>query len=268
MNLDYSWIADLQNALQSNNIFSATITGAKSFALAMLMFQTLKTFINSTSNNYEAPVIGNMMQVIGIGLVVVSSDWIITLVDNLFAGVSVYGNQQGIPQLDYAKSYLQNLDDQGAMLTGIDKVAFYFSIIKNYLSAVIIQFVYMILQVIDFAITSMYLLQRLFMVKLFIFIFPIALALSTTPGYNDMLPRWVKIYIGLFILGIAYNGVMAFSFVVYDTIAPNFTPTIGIDATSSIDEIALGQIGALLVTFAIKISLMGFVTKEVRSYFS
>lgn len=266
--MDYSWINELQNALKSTNIFSATITGAKSFALAMLLFTVLKTFVTTTSASYEAPAIGNIMAVIGTGLVIVSSDWIILLIDGAFAGVNIYGNQQNIPELTVAKDYLQHLDDMGSSLSGIDKVAYYFAIIKAYFSAIVIQVIYLFLRLIDFAITSMYLLQRLFLVQLFLFIFPLALAMSTTPGYQDMLPRWVKIYIGLFILGIAYNGVLSFSFIVYDTIAPKLQATTGVDALMSIDVIAYGQLGALLVTFAVKISLMGFVTKEIRSYFS
>ncbi len=266
--LDYAWINDLQNALNSNRIFNASVTGAKSFAMAILLFRVLKTFINSTSNDYESPKIGNMMQVIGVGLVLVSSDWIVNLIEQLFSGVNTNVSSMSF-NINPVKDYLQALDDAGDTETGLDKIAYYMAVIKAYSAAVVILIIYLILLIFDFAVTCMYLLQRLFLLQLFKFIFPFALALSTAPGYDDLLPRWAKIYMGLFILGIAYTGVLQFSQIVYSTIAPKTQSfTGGINALTSIDSIVVGQLGAIAVMFAVKISLMSFATREIRNFFS
>lgn len=122
---------------------------------------------------------------------------------------------------------------------------------------------------IDVAITSLYLLQRLFLIQLFKFIFPLALAFATLDKMSDMFWRWIKIYIGLFVLGIAYIAIIKFSVVIYNTIASQTDVTLeSVAITTEYSKLFMSELGAIIVAFAVKIGLMSFVTREVRSYFN
>lgn len=115
----------------------------------------------------------------------------------------------------------------------------------------------------------MYLLQRLFLIQLFKFIFPLVIAFSTLDKMSDMFYRWIKIYIGLFVLGIAYIAIVKFSVIIYDTLADKVSiKPIDVLLTTEISKIFVAELGALLIAFAVKIGLMGFVTKEIRSFFN
>jgi hypothetical protein len=126
----------------------------------------------------------------------------------------------------------------------------------------------------DFAVTAVYLLQRLFLLQLFKFLFPFAIALSTTKGFEDMLPRWVKIYIGLFVLGIAYMAIYNFCGIVYYVVNPLLTEKFQVkydpdtDTLPTIENVFGASCATILLIFMLKLGLMSSVTKEVRGFFN
>lgn len=265
--VDYAWINDVQRALNTSTLFSATVTGAKALAMALLMFKVLGAFITA-ADDYEAPKIGSMLQVIGYGLIIVGSDWVVNSIESMFAGVDINVSKMNtFNDASPVKAYLTALDELGSSESGLDKLVYYFSVLKSYFVALGIYFFSSVLYLIDFAVTCMYLLQRLFLIQLFKFIFPFAIALSTTKGFEDMLARWIKTYIGLFVLGIAYIGILKFSVVVHSTIQSKI-PVTAIDIYTGMNALIMMELGALLIMFMVKFSLMAMVTQEVRKFFS
>lgn len=267
--IDYSWVSSVQNAINNNSIFAYTITGAKSLAMAFLLFKIMGHFLQ-TAENEERPPIGGLINIIGFGLIIVGSDFIVNSIEHLFSGIEVdVAQMNNHNTMSPASRQLELIHEVAESMGALEKIAFYFGVMPNYIGAIMLYFVASILHLVDVAITSMYLLQRVFLIQLFKFIFPLAIAFSTLDKMSDMLYRWIKIYIGLFVLGIAYIAIIKFSVIVYDTLANKIDVGVAqIVLTTEFSKVFLAELGALLVAFAVKIGLMGFVTKEVRSYFN
>lgn len=267
--IDYSWVSSVQNAINNNAIFAYTITGAKSLAMAFLLFKIMGHFLQ-TGENDEKPPIGGLINIIGFGLIIVGSDFIVNSIEQLFSGIEVdVAQMNNNNTMSPASRQLELINEVAENMGSMEKIAFYFSVMPNYLGAIILFLAASFLHLVDVAITSMYLLQRVFLIQLFKFIFPFAIAFSTLDKMSDMLYRWIKIYIGLFVLGIAYIAIIKFSVIIYDTLA-NMVD-VGAEQvvlTTEFSKVFLAELGALLVAFAVKIGLMGFVTKEVRGYFN
>lgn len=267
--LDYSWVSSVESALNANSIFSYTITGAKALAMAFLLFRVISQFL-TTGENDDKPKIGGIITIIGYGLIIVGSDWIVTTIEGIFSSVNVdVANMNSQNTMSPASRQMQLINETAETLGSMEKVAFYFSVMGTYIACIFTFILAVILQVVDIAITSIYLLQRLFLIQLFKFVFPFAVAFSTLKETQDMFFRWIKIFIGLFVLGIAYIAIIKFSVIIYNTIANQVDVGFNEITTSfAISKVFLAECGALIVAFAVKIGLMSFVTREVRGYFS
>ena len=82
--IDYNWILDVQKNINASSLFGAGIVGAKSLAMAFLLFKIMGHFL-STAENSEKPPIGGLINIIGFGLIIVGSDFIITTIESLFS---------------------------------------------------------------------------------------------------------------------------------------------------------------------------------------
>lgn len=266
--MDYSWLTELNQVISQTKIFSFTIIGAKSLAAALLMFKVIGNFLQ-TGENSEAPKIGGIMNVIGYGLLIIGSDWVVNAIETMFASVDVSVASQHPLRDDSLKKYLLELDKIADQYSGLDYIGFYLSLIPLYLTTGLMTFTKQILTVLDMAVVGMYLIQRIFLIQLFKVIFPFAVALSTTKGFEDMFSRWVKIYIGLFVLGIGYTGIMKFSEIIYSFVQSKVNLQMSdIGFETDIGLIFANTVGALLLSFLVKLGLFAMVTKEIRGYFS
>lgn len=267
--IDYSWIGSIQNALNTSPIFSYTIIGAKSLAMAFLLFKIMGHFL-STAENSEKPPIGGLINIIGFGLIIVGSDFIVNMIETLFSGIEVdVKNLGSFNTMSPATRQLELINETAESMNAIEKTAFYMAVMPSYIGAFLLVIVSLFFHLIDVAITSLYLLQRLFLIQLFKFIFPLALAFATLDKMSDMFWRWIKIYIGLFVLGIAYIAIIKFSVIIYNTIASKTDVNLATVAiTTEYSKLFMTELGALIVAFSVKIGLMSFVTREVRNYFN
>ena len=266
--IDYSFIDQIANTINSNPVFTTVITGAKAMALSLLLLKILNTYMTTLEEHDGVPKMGSILQLVGFGFFIVGSDWIINLIEQLFSGFK-FSIDSDIANHTYeeAKKYYMDIQKPPG---GKGSLNWYISIIPNSIMAGIIVIISIILNLLDFAVTAVYLLQRLFLLQLFKFLFPFAIALSTTKGFEDMLPRWVKIYIGLFVLGFAYTAIYKFCDIIYKIlekqIADNF-PTDG-QMLPTIENAFIGSCLTMLLLFLLKLGLMGAATKEVRGFFN
>lgn len=266
--IDYSWISEVQTFINNDKIFGAGIIGGKSLALAFLLFKIMGHFLQTSENN-EKPPIGGLMNIIGFGLIIVGSDFIINTIESIFSSVDVeLTNMNNVNTISPAKQQLELIHNL-APKNAFAKIAYYAAISPNLFGLTALGVASLFFHLIDVAITSMYLLQRIFLIQLFKFIFPLALAFSTLDKMSDMFYRWIKIYIGLFILGIAYVAIIKFSVSVHTVLQNKINVSVGtILLTTEMSGVYAKELGALIIAFAVKIGLMSFVTREVRSYFN
>ena len=266
--IDYNWISEVQQNVESSSIFGAGILGGKALAMAFLLFKIIGNFLQ-TAENEEKPPIGGLINIIGFGLIIVGSDFIITTIESLFSGIEIeVASMNNNNTISAAKTQLYYIATQTSDMDTFDTIDFYFSSLHIIFGLVLTYFVSLILHFIDVAVTSMYLLQRVFLIQLFRLIFPLAIAFSTLDKMSDMFYRWIKIYIGLFILGIAYIGIVKFSVIIYNTLYNKIDVNVNSQLDVEMASVMFADIGILLIVFSVKIGLMGFATKEIRSFFN
>lgn len=172
--MDYSWLTDLNNLISSNNLFSYTIIGAKSLAMVLLLFKIFGNFLQ-TAENPEMPKIGGIINIIGYGLLIIGSDWVVNVIETVFANIDISVADQKPLYDDSVKRYLLQLDQLADDMGPIDKMSYYTSLMPLYLTTGLMTFTQEILAVLDIAVVGMYLIQRVFLLQLFKFIFRLQL---------------------------------------------------------------------------------------------
>src|SRR5690606_37533188 len=208
--MDYSWLIDLNKLISGTTLFSVTVVGAKSLAMTIILIRVVSNFL-ITGENPEAPKIGGIMNIIGYGLLIVGSDWMVNAIETMFAGIDLsLTTPQALPD-GAIKQYLSKIEEGVSEMDVFDKMSFYISLLPLYLTAGLMTFFQELLRILDMGVVGMYLVQRVFLLQLFKVIFPFAIAFSTIKYDPDMLLRWVKIYIGLFFLGVAYTAILKFT---------------------------------------------------------
>lgn len=266
--MDYSWLTDLNNLIASQELFSYTIIGAKSLAMVLLLFKIFQNFLQ-TAENPEMPKIGGIISIIGYGLLIIGSDWVVDIIESVFANIDISVADQKPLYDDSVKRYLLQLDQLADDMGPMDKMSYYTSLMPLYLTTGLMTFTQEILAVLDMAVVGMYLIQRVFLLQLFKFIFPFAIALSTTKGFEEMFSRWIKIYVGLFVLGIAYVAIIKFTSIIFEFIQKKVGLDFHtIDYDTDLRYLFGYTIGASLIAFMVKLGLFALVTKEVRGYFN
>ncbi|MCY1659312.1 hypothetical protein [Chryseobacterium sp. SL1] len=266
--MDYTWILDLTEMVNKTTIFTATIVGAKSLAITFILLQVLGFLLQGADSGAEPPKIGNILNLAGFAFLIVSSDWIVGAIEGIFAGVDLNVKLPELPPSDGIKKYMLALENGVDEMDVFDKMSFYISNLPLYLTIGLMEFLYQILTVLDIAIVGMYLIQRLFLIQLFKFLFPFAIAFSTFKG-SDMLFRWIKIYFGLFVLAIAYTGIIKFSGVIFTFIQNKSALSFQqINYDTDLRQVFAYTVGALLISFLVKMSLFSIVTREVRGFFN
>ena len=265
--MDFEFINTLIAQLQGQNIFKYTFTGAKVLALAFLCFRFFETYLKNFEN--ESPPVGAVLNVLGYGLIIMSGDWIITSIESLFAGVDTA--MQSTSSDLYADLFdtiwieIQNTFD--GCEAWYDYLAAICLDIVSVIFLIIMGILALLCKLADLSVTASFLLQRVFILKLLQFIFPLALAFSTLSKMDNLFYGWIRRYIGIFILGIAYIGIINFAGIVQTSLSNAFAHEEVFPALSFM-SFSFGTIIAIVVTVAIKIKLFSSVTSYVLSFFS
>lgn len=126
--MDYSWLTGLNDMVSSAKLFAVTITGAKALAMVWILIKVIKNFIE-TAENSEVPKIGGIMTIIGYGLIIVSSDWVINVIESMFSGIDVQLTAPQIMPDNAVKQYLSKIEEGVAEMNVFDKMSFYISLL-------------------------------------------------------------------------------------------------------------------------------------------
>ena len=257
--------------LESNNIFKYTFTGAKVLALGLLLFRVLEAFTKDFEG--QEPKMGNILSILGYGLVIMSSDWIIVSIESIFSGVDTAMQTTTVDTFSQLNSDIRTKMD--FIFEGSE---YWYEYIAVFFANIYIVVIYIIslvlgacLKIADLSITASYLVVRIFIVKLLQFLFPLAVALSTYSGTQKLFHTWILRYIGVFILGVAYIGIINISAMLQTTILQQFESS-GVQggASQTLYDSGLFGIGilvAMVVTFTIKVKLFSSVTSYVSGMF-
>ncbi len=268
--MDFSFINELIKSLQANNIYQYTFTGGKVLAFALLVFRFLETF----AKDYDAlqSKIGNVMSILGYGCVIMSSDWIINSIDNIFAGIEVSMGKTESNLFDQINDRVDSVTD--TMFENCSDFSDYLGAIvgtlRLWIGLVIVWVLGLFCKLADLSMTAGYLVQRVFIKELLRFLFPLTIALSTYSGTQKLFHSWILRYIGVFILGISYIGIIKgaglMEIILLNQFNTDYTQSVNLKFFAGAKE-ALGLVTVMIVTFSIKIKLFHSITSYVTGMF-
>lgn len=269
--MDFTFINELSKAVATTNIFMYAFTGGKVLALGLLVFRILEAFTKDFDS--KEPKIGNLMSIMGYGLVIMSSDWIMMTIDNIFSSVDVAMSNTS-SDLFTQLNDLVNKKLKQIFETSEDWWDYIGAICSNFLTVMGLAFSWIIgacFKLADLSITAGYLIQRLFILKFLQFLFPLTIALSTYTGTAKLFSSWILRYIGVFILGVAYIGIIKITNLLLPLIVKQFD--IGSEHYGVIGDtvnggiFGIGILTAIVVSFTVKVKLFAMVTNYVSNMF-
>ncbi|MFK7102227.1 hypothetical protein V3471_14755 [Flavobacterium oreochromis] len=265
--MDFTFINDLRLLLEQNNIFMYSVVGAKACALALLLFKILQTYFQDFS--VENPSFKGMISIFAYAFFIVSSDWVVNTIESIFSSVDVVmGNTSSDLYTELYDIVLEEYEsyfDQDD-LSWMDYLGAIAASLLYIIQLIVIAFLGICFKIADLSMTAGYLMARVFFLQLMKFIFPFVIALSTMDATKDLLGKWIKKYVGMFILGIAYIGILHFSSLVQESLIVQFSDT-GNNAGAMMSNLLWGVIITMIVTFTIKVSLFQKVTSWVTGFF-
>jgi len=268
--MNFDFINELSKLLEENNIFQFTITGSKAIAVALLFFKVVEHFLKNVDGMSDNPRLGNIYWIIASALFIISSSWIMTLFEDLFAIVDVkMGETESSLYLELEEEFASQMErlSEGTgtrIFNLIVPTTFLFFIVNG-----IVTIVMFFLKIADMSMTAGYLISRLFLIELIKFIFPIVIALNTLDAFKDLFFKWIKRYIGLLVLGIGYIGVIHFCSLLQKALLEQFKAEDPLIFTGvHLSFFALSSIIVVTVVFTTKIKLFATVTSFVNSFFS
>lgn len=272
--MDFAFINDLITKLESTNIFTFTFVGGKVVALLFLLLRLMDVI---TKDNMDGNIkIGNSFATLGFGFIIMSSDWVIKGIEKAFSQVDkqiattdsdLYVKLAEELTKKYDKIFIDAVVESGTFHQMAILEAFFLNSESIFLIACA-SVIAGLCKIADLSITAGYLLQRVFIVKLLQFLFPLAIAFSTSTQLGKFFYSWIMRYIGVFILGIAYIGIIKFTGIVSTSLVNQFdiSPTKGVNSTS-LQIYSFGLLVTIIVTFTIKVKLFQSVTTYINSMF-
>lgn len=260
--MDFNFINLLIRELDDTNIFKYTFVGFKMLAFGIITLKFIDKFIKSIGK--EDLPIGEFLSLLGVMLLIGSSDFLISSIEQVFNGVQKEISVTDSGNIEQVISELQN--KRKTMFKEADQWYDYltlfiedsFTIFTNAILLIVV----MILKIVDLSVTVSYLLLRVFYLQLLKFVFPIVLALSTLDVNLNFLQSWIKRYIGIYLLGIAYIGIMSFTTLIIKTLSFELTWDI-LPLTSD----GLGMLVVAIVVINMKIKLFSNVTSYTTGMF-
>lgn len=276
--MNFEFINELRILLDDSNIFKWTIVGAKSVAIFLLLFKLIEVFVNSTLHTDEgSPKIAALFNLFAYAFLIISSDWIVNSIENIFVVIDntmVNSEQPNTYQIILDKLMLKYTTIWEGIDGFTDSLSFFITQLPGFIVLIVGIVLSLLCMIADISLTCGYLLVRLFMIEVMKFVFPLVIALSTLDVTKDLLGRWIKKFIGLFVLGILYLGIINFSELLAATILHQFDlgmldPNSNTDSPGAVLYIyTVGGVIAIIVVFTTKIKLMAKATEFANSFFS
>ena len=269
--MDFTFIEHLRLYLENSDVFGwkFIMGGCKALALALLLFKILEVFVSSTLHTDEqAPRVASLFNIFGYAFFIMSSDWIVGAIESMFSMID--SNMYGTPSnlyVELAMAIEQHNDDLLDKIGFLDMLSMPIDTILTLFYGALLSFLITLLKIADLAMTAGYLIARLFLLQLMKLLFPLVIALSTLDITKDLLGKWIKRYIGLFLLGLAYIGIINFCSALQDALLLQFK-TYESGELMGMGHFIYGACITVVVVFTFKVKMFGTATSYINSLFS
>ena len=267
--MNFEFINELRILLKDNNVFMFLITGGKTLALVLLTFKFLDGVIGNIGEDNQK--LNNLPKFVAYAFFIVSSDWIVEIIETAFSAIDV---TMGSTSSDLYTQLNDSLIQQwNTTMEGCDDWMDYIGVVISSITFVTFYIIAVLLmalcKIADLSMTCGFLIARIFIMQFMKIIFPLIIALSTLDITKDLLGRWIKKYIGLFVLGLAYIGIIHFTELIQKTLQRQFTIADGngLSSGTNLTAFTFGMIVTIVVVFTLKLKLFREVTSFVSNLF-
>ena len=266
--MNFDFIEQLRVTLESGEVFGwkFLMAGCKALALALLLFRIIETYIKQIDN--EGPKFGNIFSIFGYAFFIMSCDWIIDSIEQTFGFIDsqIYNTPSNL-YTDLLHSITNHADEVYEDVGFLEMVAMPIDLIMSAFYGLFLGILVSLIKLADLAVTAGFLLSRLFLIQLMKLLFPFVIALSTLEITKDLLGKWIKRYIGLFLLGLAYIGIIKFCAVLQDVLLLQFQSHPEPDVLGMGNYI-FGACVTVIVVFTFKVKMFTTVTSYLSNFFS
>lgn len=269
--MDFEFIDNIRLQLESSNIFLYSIKGAKMCAILLLFFTILERWGKNVLNQSNS--LNDLLTVIGYVFLIMSSDFIFDTIEFTFS--SINGTMSTIDDSLYSDLLMAINEDYETAMSGAtnwwEMLGAILSNLSFFIGYILILILMGVCKIADMSMVSGFLLTRIFLLEVMKFIFPIAIALSTLRQTNGLIAKWVKLYIGLSLLGIIYIGIIKMCSLTQYYLHRSFTndmSTTFLDSYLNMNMSIWGGLITVIVVFTLKVSLFNKATSYINSFFN
>jgi len=259
--MEFSTINELIVQLENLNIFKYTFLGFKALAFAILTLKIIDKLVKNIGKE-ELPL-GEFYSLLGIMLLIGGSDFIIDSIEGVFNGIQ---NEMNVTNDGKIDNLIKAIADE--QMNQFNDVQFWFEYITLFLENfnaiiwwLILGVITLILKIVDLSVTFSYLLLRVFYLAFLKMIFPLVIALSTFDTNLSFLQSWIKRYIGIYILGVAYIGILNFTQLIMNNLS------FELDMGGNVSNSLVAGVVTIVVVISIKVKLFSNVTSYVTGMF-
>jgi len=268
--MDFDFINEVRLQLENTNIFSYSIRGAKMCALLLLFFSILERWGKNTFN--QSSSVNDLLTMLGFMFLIMSSDYMFNTVEAVFS--SIDNTMSTSPSNSYTDLMMRINEDYDRLLDGA--TAWYeiiaimganFLFFIGYgLAAVLMG----LCKIAEMAMICGFLLTRVFFLEIMKFLFPIAVALSTLKQTSGLIGKWLKLYIGLSLLGIIYIGILKLCDITQTALYNSFSleDDSFFNAFLNMNSSVWVSLIVIIIIFTLKASLFNKSTSFITNFFS
>ncbi|MDM1398864.1 type IV secretion system protein [Myroides odoratimimus] len=269
--MHFETVIKLTSLINSTNIFVFTFQSVQALTLAFILLKVIQEFVG-TWDGGKVLSLGKYMQFFGTALLILSSSWIIDLGEEQLFIIDAKLNSLGQDQ----DIFLTVMSEQDKQMSQIKSDTGFFRKMWDFLAGDIIDTFYSMVmlsvgslvagffKIADMVISMGLLIIRQFIVQFLKLTFPIAILFSVFDNTKSFFYSWVKRYVGVIVLGVAYIGVF---FIIEALIKIMMAPSLD-DPWFPVSELSNNAFITICVAYPLKFKLLTTVTSYVNSMFN
>lgn len=213
LEFDFGTYNDVKNAVNNANIMRYTLMGGQAVACIWIIVKFINAFIKDTIEGQNR--ITNLVESGALLFFVVLAPHVMDIIDDTFSVVEDYiqeFNGQKLPES--LKGLLTTLFSSDTESESSGYIDWFISVLEMSFSDVMLGLFNLFLGIVGFifwaidnAVFAIFYMERLIVVELYRFLFPLFVAFVGFDGLRDRYYKWVVSYIGVLLLPIPYIAV-------------------------------------------------------------
>lgn len=270
--MNFEFVDNIRLSLEGSNIFLYTVTGAKMCAILLLFFSVLERWGKSAGSS-GPNTLNDVLSIVGYVFLIISSDFLFNTVEGTFSSINAsMSTVDSSGYTDLLASLNINYDLIIAPANGwVDYLTVILGNITFFIGYILVLVLMGLCKIAEMSMVCGYLLTRIFFLEIMKFLFPIAIALSTIKQTSGLIAKWLRLYIGISILGIVYIAIFKICDIALVELQSAFTNYDGegfFEGFLGLNVSVWGALITIIIVFSLKVALFNKATSFVINFFN